>query len=139
GCSARNALPTFHDPFEAPPAIATAARAVVRIRTANAYATGSFITSDGVLLTNNHVLGIEICPQEGCSAQLTWLHQRRELPQVARTIFFKPLHVDAGLDLAVLQAYSSDRNTLATPDFVNLASLDAASLRGTRVHVIGHP
>src|SRR5258708_2338111 len=42
-------LPLFHDVSDAPPAIQTAARAVVRIATTNAFATGSFISATGLL------------------------------------------------------------------------------------------
>jgi hypothetical protein len=133
-------LPSFHDVSDAPPAIQTAARAVVRIRTAGAFATGSFISPTGVLLTNNHVLGVDVCPLEGCYARLAFLHQRHSSPQPDSPVFVVPLAVDVGLDMAVLQVYQGPGSApLDTPDYLTLASRDPASLRGTHVRVVGHP
>ena len=67
GCGSGPSFPHFNHIATAPAAIKTAARAVVRIHTAKAYGTGSFISPDGLLLTNNHVLGVPVCPIEGCS------------------------------------------------------------------------
>jgi V8-like Glu-specific endopeptidase len=137
-------VPSFHDVSEAPPAIQTAARAVVRIETADALATGSFINGNGLLLTNNHVLGVEVCPREGCFAQITRMHQRHATSQPAETIFVVPVAIDVGLDMAVLQAYSVDaskqRGTkLTTPDFLVIDPKDPVSLEGSHVHIVGHP
>jgi hypothetical protein len=133
-------LPSFGNISDAPPSIQSAAQAVVRIRTAGAYATGSFISPDGILLTNNHVLGVDVCPQEGCYAQVSFMHQLHADPQDPQTVFFVPLAVDVGLDVAVLQAYAAPGSaSLNTPHYLTLASHDAGSLRGMHVYVVGHP
>src|SRR5688572_20585820 len=65
-------LPKFREmknPSEAPEKLRRAADAVVKIETADGYGTGSFISPDGLMLTNNHVLGTiddHACAREGC-------------------------------------------------------------------------
>jgi S1-C subfamily serine protease len=80
GCSnntttTKPSLPSLHDITDAPAPIQVAARSVVRIGTAGAMATGSFISATGLLLTNNHVLGAAVCAREGCWVQLAPMHQ----------------------------------------------------------------
>jgi hypothetical protein len=134
----------FKDIGDAPAAIKTAAGAVFRIRTARAAGTGSFISADGQLLTNNHVLGIEVCPREGCYASISLHHERGAAPDSPIDVFMKPLHVSVGLDMAVLQAFTIDEAgtplaPLATPEFLAFDGRDAASLVGEKVYVVGHP
>jgi S1-C subfamily serine protease len=130
------ALPSFSDVSDAPPAIRAAAQAVVRISTAGELATGSFISATGVLLTNNHVLGVDICPIEGCYAQITFLYQRHSARQTPQTVFVVPV----GLDMAVVQVYDRPGGPpLDTPSFLTLASRSPVSLVGTHVNVVGHP
>jgi hypothetical protein len=134
-------LPYLTDVYRAPRAMQTAARAVVLIGTSGELATGSFISPNGILLTNNHVLGVGICPIEGCTAQITFndqLHQ--DPPPAAQTVFVVPLAVDIGLDMAVVQTYASPGGApLQTPDYLTLDSRDPASLLGTHVNIVGHP
>jgi hypothetical protein len=133
-------LPSFADVRSAPPAIQAAAAAVVRIGTAGEVATGSFISASGLLLTNNHVLGVDICPVEGCYATLTFGFQRGVSVPTPQTVFVVPVAVDVGLDMALVQAYTSPGGpALTTPGFLTLASRGASSLIGTHVHVVGHP
>jgi hypothetical protein len=133
-------LPSFSDVTSAPAAIQTAAQAVVRIATAGELATGSFISSDGLLLTNNHVLGVDICPAEGCFATLTFGFQRGSPVPTPEAVYVVPLAVDVGLDMALVQAYGSPGGPkLQTPAFVTLAARSAPSLIGTHIHVVGHP
>ncbi|WP_394841459.1 serine protease [Pendulispora brunnea] len=136
----------FKDLTEAPLPIRTAAQAVVRIQTTDSSATGSFISAEGLLLTNNHVLGVDVCPKEGCYARITRMHQLGvDPPRDSETIFVEPQHIDVGLDMAVLQAYAVDSNgkrtsqRLSTPQFLNRVARDSASLVGTHVNVVGHP
>src|SRR5262245_39895278 len=96
----------YEDPSDAPPPIRAAAEAVVRISTPWSSATGSFISADGVLLTNNHVLGVEVCPREGCFAKLTLSYERGHPFKAPVQVFVQPLHVDVGLDMAVVQVFS---------------------------------
>jgi len=148
GCSKSDSAPSdipefsaFKDISDAPEKIRTAAQAVVRIQTGDSYATGSFISGDGLLLTNNHVLGVDVCPREGCYARITWMHQRHEAITQPVTVFFVPQHIDVGLDVAVMQAYQDSGKSakLQSPQFLQVVSHDAPSLVGLHVNVVGHP
>jgi hypothetical protein len=144
GCSNHSSavhLPSFEDVFSAPSAIQTAARAVVLIGTAGELATGSFISPNGILLTNNHVLGVGICPAEGCYAQITFMDQLHSDPApTSKTVFVVPLAVDIGLDIAIVQVLPSPGGApLDTPDYLTLDSRDPAELLGTHINVVGHP
>jgi hypothetical protein len=143
GCSIApsTSLPSFSDIPDAPPAIQTAAKAVVRIGTAGELATGFFISPTGLLLTNNHVLGVDICPVGGCFASITKMHQQGAPPQSPETAFAVPLAVDVGLDMAVVQLYSDSEQstTLLSPDYLTLDSRSPAALVGEHVYVVGHP
>ena len=57
----------------APEVVREAAKAVVRI---NNNATAFFVSNDGLLLTNNHVLGELDCALEGCSVRLDFDYQK---------------------------------------------------------------
>jgi len=142
-CSSGSAtanLPHFNDITSASPEIQTAARAVVRVRTAGEYGTGFFISSTGLLLTNNHVLGDPVCAVEGCYVDLTQMHQRGEPQQQPSTVFGVPVSVDAGLDIAVVQFYDQPNGSqLATPDYLSFDARDAASLLNQHVTIVGHP
>ena len=133
-------LPSFQDITSAPAAIQTAAKAVVRIATANGLATGSFISATGLLLTNNHVLGTEVCPVEGCYAQITFDYQRGSKLQAPESVFVKPVAVSIGLDMAVVQVYQGPgQSEISTPSFLTIESHDAASLMKTHITLVGHP
>ena len=133
-------LPHFQDVSNAPPEIARAARAIVRIETATESGTGSFITSNGLLLTNNHVLGAPVCPLEGCAVWLSLEHQRGEPPRAPVLAFAVPQAVDLGLDIATLQIYEERGGAMfSSPDFLSLVSHTAVELLGMHVFVVGHP
>lgn len=136
-------LPSFNDLGSAPQAIQDAARAVVRIRTSGGAATGTFISRGGVLLTNNHVLGVDVCPVEGCYAEITSMYQRGSPLPMPTTVFVVPMAVDVGLDMAVVQVYAASGSNAAMMTSPNYLTLDsrssAASLIGKHVYVVGHP
>ena len=133
-------LPHFEDLSSAPPVIERSARAVVRIGTATESGTGSFISSTGLLLTNNHVLGAPVCPLEGCAVWLSFEHQRGVAPQAPMLAFAVPQAVDLGLDVAILQIYEQQGGAqLSSPDFLSLVSHSAVDLLGMHVFVVGHP
>jgi hypothetical protein len=134
-------IPSFQDVSDAPAKIQEAAAAVVRIGTAGQLATGSFISPNGILITNNHVLGVDVCPIEGCYAALTFMYQRHATPQAPQTVFVVPLAIDVGLDMAVMQVHSAGPASppLSTPHYLTLDSRDPASLLGSHVNVVGHP
>jgi V8-like Glu-specific endopeptidase len=134
--------PELYDLSSAPRSIREAAKAVVRIQhPAGAAGSGSFISKSGLLLTNNHVLGAEECPREGCSFELSFDHQRGEPSSDAREVFGVPVNVDVGLDMAVLQVYedASQRRELSTPSFLRFSAQSAKALIGTHVSAVGHP
>jgi V8-like Glu-specific endopeptidase len=134
------ALPTFNDLPSAPAAIQQAAEAVVRIQTATESATGSFVTAGGLLLTNNHVLGTEICPVEGCYATLSFDYQRGKPSQSAQTFFVVPTAVSVGLDMALVQVLSGPGGSpFQPPAFLTVEPRDIGSLMGTHVTLVGHP
>jgi V8-like Glu-specific endopeptidase len=147
GCGSRSpsaaSLPHFDDLASAPAPIQAAARAVVRVRTAGALASGSFISPTGLLLTNNHVLGVPVCPIEGCSIQITAMHQRGVAYKAPESVFAVPVTVDEGLDLAVVQLYASPRDAtgakLDSPDYLSWNAQAPRALLGTHITVVGHP
>jgi V8-like Glu-specific endopeptidase len=133
-------LPHFHDITTAPAAIANSAQAVVRIETATEAGTGSFISSTGLLLTNNHVLGAPVCPIEGCYIELSVAFQRGVAEKKSLTVFAVPQAVDLGLDVAIVQIYL-DRGAaqFASPNFLSPNLLTAQELLGEHIFVVGHP
>jgi V8-like Glu-specific endopeptidase len=135
-----DALPSFQDLTSAPAPIQKAAEAVVRIGTATESATGAFISATGLLLTNNHVLGTEVCPVEGCYAQLSFGYQRGKPHAAPQSVFVVPVAVSVGLDVAVVQVYGAQGGTpLSTPSFLTVESREASSLLTTHVTLVGHP
>ena len=132
-------LPHFNDITTATPEIQTAARAVVRVRTAGEYGTGFFISPTGLLLTNNHVLGDPVCAVEGCYVGLTQMHERGKPQQDPSTVFAVPTTVNPGLDMAAVQFYDLNGNQLDTPDYLSFDGQDGASLLNQHVTIVGHP
>jgi len=142
GCADEDApafeVPALHDLTDAPEAIQRAAQAVVRIRSAQSFGTGAFISATGRLMTNDHVLGATVCPVEGCWVELSFDHQRGEAPSDARLVRVVPEHVDVGLDMAILQVYE-DGQKLSTPHFLSFASKAPSAMVGGHVRFVGHP
>jgi hypothetical protein len=133
-------LPSLRDIPAAPAPIQTAAKAVVRVSTARETATGSFISSTGLLLTNNHVLGDAVCPLEGCYVQIKQMYQRGGPHLQAQIVYAVPRAVDVGLDAAVVQLFGSKGGpALSTPDYLTMRSVDSESMLGMHVTVVGHP
>lgn len=133
-------LPHFNGLTRAPEAIQKAARAVVRVHPADSYGTGSYISDSGLLLTNNHVLGAEVCAAEGCYVELSPMHQRGEKRQDSVTYFAKPVTIDPGLDVAVVQLV--DPETMAapsTPDYLKFDARTSVDLLDEHVTIVGHP
>lgn len=134
--------PQLHDIQGASEMIKTAAKAVVKIQHPSGSAgTGSFISEDGLLLTNNHVLGTEACAREGCEIQIAFQYQVGVFSLSPRKMFAVPQHVDVGLDMAVLQVFKDKTQSerLPTPYFLELETRSAGELVGQHVIAIGHP
>lgn len=133
-------LPVFDDVDSAPLTIQAAAASVVLVTLPGASATASFISPDGLLLTNNHVLGVGVCPVEGCYARLTFHYERGHAVEKPLTVFLAPKAIDIGLDMAVLQATASPGGPpLSTPNYLTIDSRTPTELQGTHVNVVGHP
>lgn len=134
--------PRLYDIESAPEVIRQAARAVVRLQhPAGGAGTGSFISDDGLLLTNDHVLGTEQCAREGCQVTVSFAHQRGSWSVGPRELYAVPVHADVGLDVAVLQLYedATQKKKLTTSNFLRIETVQASELVGERVIVIGHP
>jgi V8-like Glu-specific endopeptidase len=141
GCGGSH-LPSLSDIETAPQHIQNAGTAVVRIQTAGASATGTFISGNGLLLTNNHVLGTKVCPLEGCFFRLTFKHQLGVAPSDSVIVFGVPAAADVGRDVALIQVFTdaTSGQRLGTADFLTpVDSATAESLKGTSVYVVGHP
>lgn len=133
-------LPHFNDITTAPSKIQTAARAVVRLATAGQMGSGSFISPTGLLLTNNHVLGDSVCPIEGCYVEMSQMYQRGQPLQKPSTVMAKPIAVDVGLDMAVVQLVDpTTSSNITTPDYLSFDSLGPAALLDMHVTIVGHP
>jgi hypothetical protein len=146
GCSKKSTtvinadLPNLNDIATAPNTIQTAAKAVVRVRTARQSGTGFFISATGQLLTNNHVLGDTVCPVEGCYIEITFMHQKGQLLQQPMIVFAVPVAVDAGLDMAIVQLFNSPGGAkLDSPDYLTFNSQNSPSLIGKHITIVGHP
>jgi len=132
-------LPGFNDVGSASAVVQKSAKAVVRVRTALSTATASFISSDGLMLTNNHVLGIGVCPVEGCYVELSfnWQPGGTSTPAIYYVV---PQSVDVGLDMAVVQVYNGQGGSkISTPDYLTITSMQPQALLGTHITVVGHP
>ncbi|HEY4159788.1 MAG TPA: serine protease [Polyangiaceae bacterium] len=133
-------LPSFHDVQDGSALVKASAEAVVRIETAGEFATGVFISADGTLLTNNHVLGAPVCAKEGCYAWLSFDYQRGVAPTNAALMFVVPFAVDLALDIAALHVLSGPGGSAyAPPAYLNLVPRSSASLVGEHITLIGHP
>jgi hypothetical protein len=133
-------LPAFQNVPDAPSAIRNAAKAVVRIRTARSAGTGSFISSTGLLLTNNHVLGGTVCPIEGCLVTINESYEVGSKYQQGVKYHAVPVTFDSGLDTAVVQLFSVEDDTKPnTPNYLTIAEQTSTSLLGKHVTVVGHP
>ncbi len=151
GCSSSDAVSpsiaefsAFKDITTAPLAVRTSAAAVVRISMATLRGTGSFISADGLLLTNNHVLGTDVCAREGCYAELDADYQRSSTSSQNLKVFVEPQFIDIGLDVAILQVFSLGADgtkgaKLTSPASLEMNRKSALDLVGSPIWVVGHP
>jgi hypothetical protein len=140
GAKSSVTLPSFQDVDTAPAAIQAAAQAVVLVNMPTFSATAVFISPDGLLLTNNHVLGVSVCPVEGCYVELTFGDQRGAPVSPGERVFAVPQAVNVGLDVAILQVTQTPGGApLSTPAYVTIDSRGPTELLGTHINLIGHP
>lgn len=123
--------------------IQEAAQAVVKISTFNASGTGSFISNDGLLMTNNHVVGAEDCPRQGCFIRI-FINFQSDKSYINKEVFVVPKLVRPDLDLTVFETYevSNHKKTdkkFTPPAYLEFTPSTAKSLLGQEVFVVGHP
>lgn len=123
------------------------ADAVVLISSGGGRGTGSFISSTGTLITNNHVLGSSNCLQEGCFISISQHYEKGKESKISQ-VFAKPLHIDKISDISIYQIYTTteeDKITVKTqtkfqsPSYLKMGHDSPASLIDQKVFTIGHP
>lgn len=127
---------------EAPAALQKAAKAIVKISSEAAGGTGSFISAEGLLLTNNHVLGIDdaVCAREGCHIEIRQSYQIGEKLEPYVSVFAEPRHISVESDATIFQLWHDKTRSrkFASPNFLSIRSVTVDELQGSTVHVIGH-
>jgi hypothetical protein len=91
---------------DGPVYVREASKAVALVANADgSRGTGTFVTPDGVFLTNHHVLGPTTCPLEGCFIRLHFDFQKGAERSSRRSFYAKPLYSDAKLDVSFVQLH----------------------------------
>lgn len=130
---------------EAPAPIAQAGKAVVEIEMANGGGTGFFMSEDGLLATNHHVVPPEDCPANGCFLTLKRNYIGKGAAADIGLYFLTPVLTLTEYDITVLQVWAAppkDRHLeptekLKTPDFIKPGT--STSAVGDTIYVVGHP
>ena len=130
----------------APAAVRAASRAVVSINSEMASGTGSFVSKDGLLMTNDHVLGSKVCSKSGCFIKLKNNYEAgSKNTYLSMSVYAEPKAVSESLDVAFLQIYSLDPVSqkpgpkLSTENYLEFSRETANSLKGKTIHIVGHP
>jgi V8-like Glu-specific endopeptidase len=127
----------------APSPIQSAGDAVVKIETVGS-GTGFFVSKDGLLMTNAHVLGLDSCPRSGCFIKLHFELQRGKPYKKGTEVFAKPIAIDLSLDMALYQIYSLkkgkvDAKPFTAKSYLKLVDVEGKKLVGSQITGIGHP
>ena len=130
---------TYQHLSNAPEQVKNASQAVVKIEIAGSAGTGFFISADGLLMTNNHVVGVSNCARSGCYAQIVKNFQKGS-QQTREKYYLEPRYVDSNLDVAIYQVRSS-KNGDKLSNNIHLSFKEASSrdLLEQKVYFIGHP
>ncbi len=133
----------FKNVDEAPEVLRRAADAIVLIDTPTSSGTGTWVSKDGLLLTNNHVLGLSgsgQCAREGCQIRITEDYQLGSEPRSGK-VFAEPLGVQPEFDVTLYQVWmdATKQRKFFSPNFLTVRKVAAKDLRKTDLHVIGHP
>lgn len=140
------AFNALRDMPAAPAPIRNAASAVVYIQSPydGGTGSGSFVSATGLLLTNNHVMGSELCAASGCYFSIRLNYQTDKPFQKALKVFGVPQFASVELDVVFLQLHTvADDGTvgaaLETPQFLPFLAQSSTELVGQEVYVVGHP
>lgn len=125
----------------APQPIVDASKAVVRVAE---HGTGFFISKDGILATNNHVLGVGECIRSGCYVKIDFDFQTEHGYESTSSYFAEPLLIDITLDFAIYQIKQIDADgvvgdKLETPNYLSFTEESSSSLDGKEIFIVGHP
>lgn len=128
---------------EAPPSLQTAARAIFKLNLGNSEGTGTFLSRDGLILTNNHVLGVEKaqCAREGCHLEIFRDFQIGLRYRGAESVYAVPVSLSPEWDASVFQLFTDEsKKTKVTSEYaLAFAPKTGAELKDTKLNVIGHP
>ena len=130
----------------APETVRAASKSVVNIVSEMSSGTGSFVTKDGLLMTNDHVLGSRVCAKLGCYVTIKKNYEAGAKSSYSSIdVFAVPKAVSESLDVAFLQIYSLDPISrmpgpkLSTENYLEFTRETADSLKGKTIHIVGHP
>lgn len=127
---------------DAPFSLQTAATAIVLLRVGTGHAgSASFISSDGLLLTNNHVLGLSNCALEGCHIDISENFQIGSRFTRPKEVYAEPIAVSPELDAAIYQIWNSAKklSKYHPAHYLKVQNVRAADLVNQTVYSIGHP
>ena len=130
---------TYQHLTEAPEKIVEASKAVVKIEIGGASGTGFFISEDGLLATNNHVIGIDNCSRAGCYAEIFEDFQKGSYYK-KRKYYLEPRYVDPVLDITVHQVRDwKNGSKLLNQSHLTIKEESSRDLIEQQVYFIGHP
>jgi len=140
---------SFQDSFlsleKAPVSLQKASHGVVKIQHLNWTGTGFFAKWEGqeYLFTNNHVVGVDSCYQEGCYLSLISDFQEGFKSQEEK-VFLEPHFMNKDLDVSLwkVSLVKEEQKTPYKPSYIFDFSFEKASSlakEGKNVYLLGHP